>query len=313
MKRIKETEYFSLHALHDGVYAAIAKAGQGAWSNAGIVDLGDDLLVFDSFATPSAGYALRKQAEDITGKKVTFLLNSHYHGDHVFGNQAFIDTTIISTSLTKELSEEKNKVVDLQKEIEEMEEYLNNLRNQIEICENGIHKAGLLNQFDEMSKVLNDLPDMKMVLPQLIFEDKLIFEGPKRKVELHCWGGGHTPSDTFMYLPEEKTVFMGDLVTKETHLPIHNPEQFKDILEKVKQLEIEMIVPGHGSIGTKELLFKIEGYIKFLIEKAREAISNNVTLESFVSNFDTPDEYSNWKGMNGINRNLNDVYKYFKK
>src|SRR4051812_865907 len=111
-----ETEYFTLHTLCDGVYAVIAKPGQGAWSNAGIVDLGDELLVFDSLSTPSAGEELRKQAEKITGKKVKYLINSHYHGDHVFGNQAFIDTTIISTSLTHKCCEEKNKIDDLERE-----------------------------------------------------------------------------------------------------------------------------------------------------------------------------------------------------
>ncbi|MFY0518689.1 MBL fold metallo-hydrolase [Lysinibacillus sp. UGB7] len=72
-----------------------------------VLDLGDELLVFDALGTPSAGKELRSQAENITGKTVKYLINSHYHGDHVFGNQMFMDTTIIATSLTHRWCAEK--------------------------------------------------------------------------------------------------------------------------------------------------------------------------------------------------------------
>ncbi|MEL3974759.1 MBL fold metallo-hydrolase [Rossellomorea oryzaecorticis] len=310
---IKETEFFNLYTLSDGVYAAISIPGRGAWSNAGIVDLGDELLVFDSFTTPSAGRELRRQAELLTGKKVKYLINSHYHGDHVFGNQAFYDVSILSTSLTREWCKEKNKLDDVEIEIKETKEYLNNLQNQINLIQNPIIKASLMNQYNEMSKVLEDLPDMQIVLPAVIFEEKLIIEGSKRKVELHCLGGGHTPSDTFMYLPEDKIAFMGDLVTQDLHVPIYHPEDFSYILKEVKEMEIELFVPGHGNVGNEELLEKIAGYVAFLIEKSKEAVENKVSLESFTSEFETPPEYKKWKGVNGIRDNLSKVYRFYAK
>lgn len=309
--KIVETDFFILDSLCDGVYAAISKPGQGAWSNAGIVDLGDGILIFDSFTTPSAGYELRRQAEDIMGKKVKYLINSHYHGDHVFGNQAFMDTTIISTSTTKKWCKEINEIGDLEKEKNEMEKYLNNLRNQIEVNQNIIIKTSLTNQLNEMSKVLDDLPHMKLVLPSVIFEEKLIIEGTKRKVELYCLGGGHTPSDTFMYLPEEKIAFMGDLITERLHLPIYNPDEFSSILQEVRQMDIETFVPGHGNVGGNELLNTLAGYLSFLIEKSKEALKNMQTLESFVSMFDTPYEYKEWKGVNGIKDNISKIYTFY--
>ncbi|KAA0560123.1 MBL fold metallo-hydrolase [Bacillus sp. CH30_1T] len=308
---IKETEFFILYSLCDGVYAAISKPGQGAWSNAGIVDLGEALLIFDSFTTPSAGDELRRQAEDITGKKVKYLINSHYHGDHVFGNQAFIDSTIISTPLTKQWIKEKNKIGDLAKERVEMEVYLKSLKNQIEANQDRIVRASLENQFNEMTKVLNDLPNMKIVLPQVLFEEKLIIEGTKRKVELHCLGGGHTSSDTFMYLPFEKIGFMGDLVTENLHLPIYNPEEFRFILGKVKKMDIETFIPGHGNVGSQVMLLELVDYLSFLIDKSQEALKNKVPLEIFVSNLEVPTKYREWKGVKGIKGNLSTVYTFY--
>ncbi|WP_064092602.1 MBL fold metallo-hydrolase [Rossellomorea aquimaris] len=311
--KIVETDYFILDSLCNGVYAAISKPGQGAWSNAGIVDLGEEILVFDSFATPSAGYELRRQAEDITGKKVKYLINSHFHGDHVFGNQAFMDTTIISTSMTKKWSKEKNEIGDVEKEKNDMEKYLNDLRNQVELNQDKIRKVSLTNQLNEMSKILDDLPRMKLVLSSVIFEEKLIIDGSKRKVELYCLGGGHSPSDTLLYLPEEKIVFMGDLVTEGLHLPIYNPDEFSSILEKVKEMNIETIVPGHGNVGDNELLNTLDGYLSFLIEKSKDALKKGQTLESFVSEFDTPNEYKEWIGVNGIKNNISNVYTFYAK
>ncbi|MGE6753786.1 MBL fold metallo-hydrolase [Rossellomorea sp. NPDC071047] len=310
-KNIKDTDYFSLYALCDGVYAAIAKPGKGAWSNAGIVDLGENLLVFDSLATPSAGYELRQQAEELTGKKVKYLINSHYHGDHVFGNQAFSDTAIISTSLTRKWFEEKNMIVDLKKEIEETEDYLNKLGKQIVLTTDGVLNSSLTNQYKEMTAILKDLPTMKLVLPTFLFEEKMVIEGSKRKVELHCFGGGHTPSDTFLYLPQEKVGFMGDLVTVDLHLPIDDPEEFYAILKKVKLLDIETVVPGHGYPGGSELVCTLEKYLCFLIENTKVAVRNGVPFEVFVSNLEIPNEYAEWKGVNGIKGNLSKVYAFY--
>lgn len=306
-----ETDYFTLYTLTEGVYAAIAKPGQGAWSNVGIVDLGSELLVFDSFSTPSAAKALRNCVEELTSKKVKYLINSHFHGDHVFGNQIFEDVTIISTSVTNTWFKEQNIINDVNSEKEEMTEYLSKLKHQIETSAEHVVRNSLSNQFNEMAKVFEELSILKMVLPSVLFEKKLIIQGSKRKVELHCLGGGHSPSDTFMYLPEDKIAFMGDIITEELHLPIYQPEEFLNILKDVKQFEIETVVPGHGNIGTLELCDVLVNYLLFLIKKVKKAHQNKVSLNDLISEFVIPMEYINWKGVKGINRNLSSIYKFY--
>ncbi|MFD1019657.1 MBL fold metallo-hydrolase [Thalassobacillus hwangdonensis] len=309
--KIRETEYFSMHELDEGVYAAIAKPGKGAWSNAGVVDLGDSLLVFDAFSTPTAALELRKQAESLTGKKVQYMINSHYHGDHVFGNQAFADATIISTPRTKQLIEENNTVGDLEKEKTEMEAYLQSLKVQIEESRTPVLQSSLESQYNEMKRVLDDLHVLRTVLPQVLFEEKLVIEGSKRKVELHCLGGGHTPSDTFMYLPDEKIAFMGDLVTENLHVPVHDPQQFHDILEYVKKMDIDTLVPGHGNVGNLEMLHTLAAYLDFLIRTSQDAIRTEVSLESLLAEVEVPTEYRQWQGIKGIKGNLSATYAFY--
>lgn len=310
---LKETDYFTLYAIGNGVYAAIAKPGQGAWSNAGIVDLGDSVLIFDSFGTPSAGKELRRQAEAITGKDVKYLVNSHYHGDHVFGNQAFKDVAIIATSETLRLCAEMHKMNDIEEEVKEMQHYLHNIKDKIVAAKDEIIKHSLMNQYDEMAKVMEDLPQLELVFPSLIFEERLIIRGSKREVELLCFGGGHTPSDTFMYIPDEKTAFMGDLLTEKLHLPIVNPDQFQAILQRVNQMVIETFVPGHGRASNRSLSENLLNYLSFLKENALEAHERNEGLEGFLSRLETSKAYADWRGVNGIRANLIKAYQFYEK
>lgn len=305
---IKETSYFTLHILADGIYAAMAKPGQGAWSNVGIVDLGEEVLVFDSLGTPSAGIELRRQAEEITGKPVKYLVNSHYHGDHVFGNQAFKDVPIIATSETLRLGLE-NQMGELEKEEQEMRDYLLHLKNQQMKAVDEITKASFVNQYEEIAKLLEDLPILEIILPTFIFEEKLMIRGTKRQVEIVCYGGGHTPSDTFMYIPDVKIAFMGDLLTERLHLPIVDPIQLQSILQSVKQLEIETFVPGHGNAGDQSLCEDLLHYLSFLMEKAKEAHEKNEDMETFLSRLEMPKEFADWKGINGIRANLMTAYR----
>ncbi|GCE23698.1 MBL fold metallo-hydrolase [Dictyobacter kobayashii] len=103
--------YFQLEQVAEGIYAAIVKEGAGAWGNAGIVDLGGQTLVFDTFNTPQAAQNLRAIAEQITGHAVTYVVNSHHHSDHISGNQVFEGATIFATDTTFDLMRTKGRPV----------------------------------------------------------------------------------------------------------------------------------------------------------------------------------------------------------
>ena len=96
-------KHFRLEQIAAGVYAAVALTEGAAHSNAGIIDLGDRTLIFDTLGTPKAAEELRVAAEHLTGRAVTCIVNSHVDHDHWLGNQIFAsDMTIISTTRTRE-------------------------------------------------------------------------------------------------------------------------------------------------------------------------------------------------------------------
>lgn len=306
--KIVETPYFHLKELADGVYAAIAKPGTGAFSNAGFIDLGDGVIVFDALSTPAAAMALREFAEELTGKPVKYLFNSHWHGDHTFGNQIFSDVPIISTTLTRDFHKINNVLEDPQKEYEENKAYLEDLQSQIENESDPVHLESLKHQHAEMVCVTEAIFDLKITLPNLIFEDHLTIYGSKRTVELHCYGGGHTPSDAFLYIPDENIAFMGDLLTINMHPPIHDPYAFAANHKKILNFDIETYVPGHGDISSRKDLIILKNYMHHLIHLAEEAVQSDIPLEEFIKN-GVSAEYAKWRGVGGPSINLTAAYE----
>ncbi|MHA1215413.1 MAG: MBL fold metallo-hydrolase [Candidatus Hodarchaeales archaeon] len=109
-KGLSRLEPFHMEQLSKGAYAAIVKDGGGAISNVGIVDLGETLVVFDSFLTPAATKELKIFLTRKLSKPVKYLINSHYHNDHIRGNQIFSPTTtIISTEECRKLIDTKGR------------------------------------------------------------------------------------------------------------------------------------------------------------------------------------------------------------
>jgi cyclase len=102
--KLPVSPYFRLQQVAEGVYFALETPTRGAGANAGVVDLGDHLLLFDTFAMPEAAADLRAAAETISGRPVSMVINSHAHPAHTQGNNAFgAEVDIVSTHQTRQL------------------------------------------------------------------------------------------------------------------------------------------------------------------------------------------------------------------
>src|ERR1700730_16505230 len=93
------SKHFLLNHVAEGVFAAISVPGTGSVGNAALIDLGDSTLVVDTFQTIQAAEDLQAAAIYLTGNSVSYVINTHWHSDHTYGNQVFAPKAqIISTS-----------------------------------------------------------------------------------------------------------------------------------------------------------------------------------------------------------------------
>ena len=306
-----ENQFFTCTEVRKGIYAAVVKDGQGALGNAGFVDLGEELLVFDTFMIPQAAAALRQAAEEQTGKKVKYVVNSHYHGDHTNGNGLFKDTVIISTSATRKKIQENYETLDISAMRAGMSGYFAQLEDRIAGEQNDHMRRALLNDLSDKRLYAEALDRIEEVLPTVLFEEKMVIQGSERTVELYHFGGGHTESDLFMYLPEEKVLYAGDLVLVNNHawMGHGNPHEWLNILEKMSAFTASTIIPGHGPVGAYEDIQIMKEYITDMIHLVSEMQKQGKTAEELISK-PLPEKYKDLESPHVYEWNVNFLFGY---
>jgi len=194
---LPDSKHFQVERLADGVYAAIASEQGYAICNAGIIDLGDKTIVFDSFKTPDAAEDLLRAAYERTSHKVSYVINSHYHHDHIRGNQVFSpDTDIISTSWTREAIA-KNEPQRIKSQKENVPQELLDTQSKLDAEKNPNRRRELAFWITYHKASIESLSQLKMRLPNITFEHMLTIHGAGRTVKLLSFRG-HTESDVVL-------------------------------------------------------------------------------------------------------------------
>jgi cyclase len=303
------SKHFRLNHVAEGVFAAISVPGTGSLGNAAIIDLGDTTLVVDTFTTIQAAEDLKEAAIHLTGNPVSYVINTHWHSDHTSGNQVFTPKAhIISTSTTREIMATygKNRLAQqllnpepTYKAIDEVEEKIQQETNE---------KLKKEMQWENASdrEYMKILPNLVYTLPTITFDHQMSIHGSGRTVQLITYGGGHTQSDAFVYLPEEKIAVMGDLVLSKHH-PVMingNPKEWLNILERIELLGVETIVPGHGEVCSMKELHEVKGYINDIVTLVEETVQSKNCIDDIL----VPKAYQDWYFTTYFKTNLKKVY-----
>jgi glyoxylase-like metal-dependent hydrolase (beta-lactamase superfamily II) len=310
------SDHFELHQIAEGVYAAIGIEGGAAYSNAGIIDLGDRTLILDTFETPKAAEDLKNAAEHLTGRPASCIIISHAHDDHWLGNQVFADhTPIIATHKTRaEMSVRAEDIRDLQENPSELEEMIQEDEDRLKTETDERKRASIKNSILRYQYALEMLPTLELRLPNQTFERMLIFHGSQRLAELQTLGEGHTVSDCYLDLPVNKIAFMGDLgfFQCQPFMAYCNPEAWKAQLEMFEGSDIETFVPGHGPLGTKEDIALQKRYITVLEELVGRIVREGRSVEEALQ-LSLPEPFDAWLsgGMARFEANVRSSYERF--
>ena len=250
--------------MAEGAWAAVS-ASQFALGNAGIVDLGGETLVFDTFWTPFAARGLVAAAERLGLGRISVVVNSHWHGDHVRGNQVFEGASIVATrGLIAGPGQER--LAGLQQELD--------------------------TSADAAPELVAAVAEIELRLPDELFDERRAF-GP---AELLTYGGGHTESDAFLHLADVGVLFAADLVLVRSHgwIGDGDPDAWPSIVDRIAELDFDVLVPGHGEVGGREDVEAFRGYLGDLLAAARAQ----------GPDAPVPERYRDWGFADGWSRNL---------
>ena len=280
---VTESEHFVLQEVAPAAYAALGREGSPTFSNAGIVDLGDQTLVLDAFELPAAAADLRAAAEGLTERGATAVILSHVHGDHSVGLQAFAPETPVlsSPAIRANLPGAVGWIREFQKDPAELEAALEEERTRLAGTPDGPERAGVARTVARLAGMLAALPGLTFRLPDVTFEGSLVFYGARRRVEVHTVEPGHTASDVYLLLPDDGVCFMGDLgfFGSQPFMAFCDPDAWIAWLAEAEGWDVEVFVPGHGPVGGKADLARQRRYIAALEAMVGEVVAGGGDVE----------------------------------
>ena len=237
--------------VHQGRYELQSAANQGAMSNAGFVVGRDAVAVIDTSGSAIMGRRLRAAIRQVTDKPIRYVINTHMHPDHVFGNAAFKEdnpTFVGHYKLARGL-------------MSRSEQYL------------AASKAMMGAEAAE---------GIEVIPPTLAVQEKTTLDLGGRTLLLEAMPTAHTDNDLIVTDTATNTLFLGDLLFS-VHVPTLDGSirGWLEVIDQLKARGAARVVPGHGphAMELPQALADEQRYLSTIAKEVRALIEQGKTLE----------------------------------
>jgi len=243
-----------------------AWVGTGGGTNAGVI-LGDEVVaVVDSLLTPTAARHLQERVRALSPRPIGFVVNTHYHGDHTFGNQVFAPAAVIGHVRTRE------------RLLRFGPEQLQFFRRRQPL---------LAAEFDQV----------RLTPPNLTVDWGCDLYPGGLKVEVRHLGPAHTDGDLIVWVPDEGILFAGDLVFN-GWFPTAAEADIDGWVRALSALgayPVRVVVPGHGPLGGSDVIVRLREYFESLKAEVDRAWAAGLSVEEAVAVI-RPKGFDDWQG-----------------
>lgn len=269
--------------ITESIYYASASGTMSVGANSPVFVNGTEAIVIDSGTSPAAGRALVQDVKAITDKPVKFVIDSHYHYDHLYGNQVFgPDVQIIGHDHTRErLKANTLEQYTFLTSIRPIPQRIQSLRERIATEKDPQQKATLEQQIRNAQAYQEQVKEVQQTPPNLTFDNTMTLVRGGREFRLMYLGRGHTDTDVVVYLPQERIVATGDLMESVlSYMGDSYPEEWIVTLEKLKALDFDTVLPGHGvPFKGKERITAFQDYLRDLIAQTNALRRQGLSAE----------------------------------
>jgi glyoxylase-like metal-dependent hydrolase (beta-lactamase superfamily II) len=266
-------QLFNLEKVADGVYCAMARPQAQINCNAAIFVNSSDVLVVDTHSQPSAAASLIAQIrKDITPKPVRYVVNTHFHGDHIQGNQAYRaaggKVDFIASEPTRQLMSDlaQKRVQD---SLDGVPRQIDAMRGRAEKAASAAEKAFCEDQIRQLQAYQSEMKRFTLELPTIAFEKSYVIKDKAHELHLEFHGRAHTAGDVVVFCPERRVVATGDMIHgRFPYMADGFPGSWATTIDSVATLSFDKICPGHGPAQqNRERMTNMRDYIAELTEK----------------------------------------------
>jgi cyclase len=267
--------------LADGVYV---HTGKGFDSNSGIILTQEGVVVIDTGQNPIESRDIMDTVKKLTSMPVRLVINTEPHGDHTTGHYVFSPPALVVAAAGGGES----------------------MR--------GAERAAP----DRIQRLAATTPEMKTALegyrfipPQIEYHDNMTINLGGKTLELMYLPRVHSESDTAVWLPAERVVFSASAFVNNQINILRPFVTIPDILaagKKLKALNPQHVVPGHGTPGGVEIFDKGEKYYALLLERVDKAMKEGKALDDIQKEVKMP-EYASWGSQDRMPTNVDAAYR----
>mgnify|MGYP000023444683 FL=1 len=250
--------------------------------NSGFIVGDDGVLVIDAMMVASQVRMYMEEIRKVTDKPIRYVVNTHHHVDHSFGNQFYLPAEIVSHRGCRE-----------------------------SLITKGADVGMLSERYPQYKE---DWAEARLTPASITYEDKMIVHLGGKVVELLHPGPAHTYGDTLVYLPEDKVLFTGD-VAFHYLTPLardgHVSNWIKVANGILNHLDATTLIPGHGPVSGKEVVSATLKYLRLVKRKSRSHFQRGASVED-TSRAIPLGEYADWVEPERVMVNVQRLYQEFR-
>lgn len=281
-----------LREIGNDVYACLQPDKGLGWSNSGLINRGDGLVVDTFWDLPRTRQMIEHYAR-VWSKPASKVVNTHHNGDHCWGNQLFHGAEIIGHRLCAEAFGK------------ESPELMQQLRNGAADDPALADFAAALQQYD--------FSGIELKPPTTVFDDRMDLELAELPIELIYVGPAHTIGDVIVHLPQQRVVFTGDILFR-LCTPIGWEGSFANwcaALDRIVELDPEVVVPGHGPICGLEGPKEMKAYLAYVRSEAEGSFAAGLSELDAAKKIDLG-PYAGWNEPERLIFNVARAYREFR-
>jgi cyclase len=292
------SQSFDIVPVAPGVYAAIGK--NGVFGNGAFIVGPENVVVVDTQYRPSWARDLIAEIRKVTDKPVRYVINTHWHGDHTNGNMAYAEAfgpnvTFVAQINTREdmishgvpqLDTLRTKTVP--DSIAALEKQLIDGKDAKGVTLTDATRQQMQTQLAAQRVQLAELMVTTVTPSTLTYDTSMVIHQGDREIHLLHWGNAHTRGDTVVYLPKERVVITGDLLTNGIpNVRSGYPLEWINTLDAIDKLSWDNAIPGHGNVQQgKTQLESLIAYFKDAVAAVKDCVAKGMTLEQAEKSID---------------------------
>lgn len=251
-------------------------------SNSVFLITDDGILVIDTRQHPRQGDDLLNRIRKITNKPIRWVINSHFHGDHTFGN-----TTFKREGATFVAHKETARIMQL------------------------VQPKEMARRADFFKSHDYDPSEVKLILPDVTFETAMTIQMRGREARLFYLGPGQQDGDTFVLFPHARALFTPGSFAKHS-MPnmafTTSVENWIKLLDQVAAMDVDVILPAHGDVATRVDVKELSAMLSDEYATVKAAVAKGMSLAEAQRTLTFP-QYKDWRNYERLKNEIAALYE----